>query len=168
MTRRTIDDQTRARVLSLVREGKGRNETAKLAQVSTGTVTNIMRAAGVDVPAADRARTERMTRAARDLDRARRLELLGQLADAVWERLEAGKLSPRELRDIAVASGILVQRSREERGEAVERHEHRHAVVHLFLPDDGRLPPEERARLLGQPVQMPAYIPPRVDEERID
>ncbi|TAK89315.1 MAG: hypothetical protein EPO06_11660 [Burkholderiaceae bacterium] len=57
-----IDDATRQRVLDLAEQGVSRNQIARDLQISAGSVTNIIRAAG-KTNAFDRSRTENATRA---------------------------------------------------------------------------------------------------------
>lgn len=131
---RATPPETRARIIQMLQSGGSVGETARALGVGKSTVSLIGRQAGVVLA---RTMNQRITRAAADFNAARRLEALNEFAEAVRDRVKAGGLSAKELRDVGVALGIVVQRSREERGEDRGPAAPIAQLV-IYIPDNGR------------------------------
>ena len=135
--------EQRTRIVALLRQGRSRNEVARLTGCATGTVTAVARQEGLSL---DRTRTEKLQQAAQDWTLIRRLELYNQGFEKLAEMLPDIK-SAKEMQHWTISLCALADKRRLETGEVTARTENRPATV-LILPDDGRLSPERRAALL--------------------
>lgn len=146
MTRLTDDE--RGGIIRLLQGGLSVHATARQVGRGKATVSRVAAEAGLSL---ERSAPKKATAARRELSRRGRLELLEALAAAVWERLEAGELDPRGLRDTAVAAGITVQRAREEEDKAQPQ-----GGVNVFV----YVPSNQRGPL---PADTPVWQPPVID-----
>ena len=135
-----ITDDQRARVVSLIREGKGRNEVSRATGVGQGTVSRIAQAEGLSiVPAGvDRTRLKTLTDAAQAFHHHRRLQLYAVAAEKAEAMLHDSDLTPKELQHVVTALAISHDKTRLESGEATSRHENTGAVV-IYVPASPRL-----------------------------
>lgn len=90
-----ITDDQRQRVIDLHGQGLSRNDIARLAGVSAGTVTNVCKANDLTF---DRSSTEKATRARVADNKARRAAIVDRLyrrSESILTRLEAGTFTYR-------------------------------------------------------------------------
>lgn len=128
--RAPVDSKTRARVRKLAREGKGRNEIAKLCKISSSTVTRICAQARPPITF-DRTATEAATAAVVVDAKARRAQLSSDVLDSAralrnlltaphevihWHkdgemlRGQIDKPTSGDVKNYAIALGILVDK----------------------------------------------------------
>jgi hypothetical protein len=136
-----VQESTRVLVADLLRDGYGRNAVARMTNLGLATVTRIGRDAGLtvsDLEHANRERTERVIERAREHHVNRRLQVYNLIADRLTELLAAEDLTPPQLRDLAVVTGILTQNYRLDTDQATSRPEV--AVTHVYLPEPLPIP----------------------------
>jgi hypothetical protein len=123
----TLDLAVRERVVTLLPEGRSRNEIATLVGCSAGSVTNIAAAEGHDFVQSAKSEEARASayarrQVAREFAAADRLALLNR-GLVVAERLLVKVKTGRDLQVWAGAVGTLIDKHRLEAGEATERTE---------------------------------------------
>lgn len=128
-------------ILGRLQAGESVSATARRVGRGKATVSRLARAYGFPL---ERARTERLARAAREFDHITRLEAVNLLAGRIVALLEEDDdLSAKDLRDAAVALGVSIDKARLERNESTQNVAH-NVAVHVYLPDNGRgLPPPQ-------------------------
>ena len=70
-------------------------------------MTALARQEGISL---DRARTERITAAAREFNQVAKLEMINLAAERVREMLEDGRLTPSQLKDVVLTGAILIDK----------------------------------------------------------
>lgn len=118
-----ITSEERQQIIDAIRSGKSRYAVAKEFQRSRSSIAKIAREEGLD---ADQTSTAKATRAREQYAAAQRVELINKAFAKVERLLDAFPDDPtaaRDMRDLATALGILIDKRRLEDGEATERAE---------------------------------------------
>ena len=113
MKSRRVSDVERAAIIEALKSGKAQTATAKEFGRSKDTVHTIAVRAGID---AERSATKKATEAHRVYAVSRRLELNNELFRLIERQLSRDDLTPKDLRDLAVAYGIATDKRRLEEG----------------------------------------------------
>lgn len=114
-----IAPDVRARIVTLLGQGTGCNETARIVGCNAATVSRIAAAEGIDQ---QRCRTQKATMARQDYDQARRVALLNTLFDKAVA-LAPDVDTPSQLQSLSLAVAVLIDKRRLEDGEATARTE---------------------------------------------
>ncbi|ADU50160.1 Tb-291 membrane-associated protein [Thermaerobacter marianensis DSM 12885] len=114
-----VPDEHRREIAEALVAGASAAELARQYGYHRATIYRIAREAGINMVDV---RTQQATRARRDYDKARRLQLLNQGFEAAAAILPEIR-KPHQLRDWAIAVATLVDKRRLEDGEATERTE---------------------------------------------
>ena len=114
-----LTDKERARIVSLLKEGKSQNSIAKKVKRSPDTVNRIAKAEGI---VSDIRTPKKAIEASKAYAEERRLEIIGKgldKADDLLERIQEAK----DLKEWSIALGTLVDKARLETGEVTGREE---------------------------------------------
>jgi len=120
-TTKKLSPETCEAVVRAVQAGGSYRTVARTFGVSPAAVGKIARAAGVGDPAR-RLRTKRATAAFVRYAKAERTALLDELFNRV-RALAPSVTKPQGMKDLALATGILIDKARLEEGEATSRSE---------------------------------------------
>lgn len=120
-----LDTSIKDQVEQMLRAGRPPSEIRDTLGVSTSTISNIRRERGIEGVDSQTLRNAREAKARYDLEGRR--ELGNELFDKIRDALNTPNLTLRDLKEGALAYGILVDKFRLEDGEATGRHEQRYS-----------------------------------------
>lgn len=119
-TQLALSDATKERILDSLRAGNSQARVARLYGIDVMTVGHMAKEAGIDTVALA---STRRHEAMRDYSSIERLRVLNLTFERIEEMLDDNDLKPRDLKDLAVALGISIDKRRLEDGEVTERTE---------------------------------------------
>ncbi len=109
----TVQPDEREKIISALRDGKSQNAVAKTFGRGVATVSRIAQEVGLEYSAPKRANEARHEYAL-----AERIELGNKLFRRVAEKTDDPELTSRDLKDLAVAFGVLIDKRRLEDGQS--------------------------------------------------
>lgn len=109
----TLQPDERERIVAALREGKSQTSVAREFGRSSGTINKIAKSAGREYSPPKKANEARHLYAL-----AERIELGNRLFRRVAEKAEDPELTARDLKDLAVAFGVLLDKRRLEDGQS--------------------------------------------------
>ena len=141
---RPITDGERDEILDLLRAGHSHNEVARRTGRSQTKVSNLAKQYSIAPvnPAPSKA-----IKASVDYCRAERQNLINLGFEKIQDLITSQDLTARDMKDLATAAGILIDKRRLEDGEATGRHEQRYSRE-LNLEQEFRRLDEELKREL--------------------
>lgn len=120
--RQELSSDTKARIETLLKSGMSQNKVAKEVGVAPSTVQRLAKKRGLE---SSRVAPQAAIDARVQYDLAGRLALSNQLFDVIRDQLANPAISPKDVKDLALAFGITTDKRRLEEGESTSRSETR-------------------------------------------